>query len=48
MRTWGEDRLTIVCDIDEVIATGTKEEVYSDAAGWAFEDCIPMEREFSC
>lgn len=32
-----------VCfDIDQVIATGTVEEVYSDAAGWAFDKCEPI------
>jgi hypothetical protein len=29
----------LVFDIDGVIATGTKEQVYSDHAGWAFERC---------
>ena len=29
----------LVFDIDGIIATGTKEEVYSDQAGWAFERC---------
>jgi hypothetical protein len=28
-----------VFDIDDVIAEGSKEEVYSDEAGWAFEKC---------
>jgi len=35
-------QLTIVFDVDGVIATGTKEEVYSDRAGWAYEKCRPI------
>lgn len=35
---------TIVVDIDGVIATGTREEVYSDEAGWAYEKCKPIMR----
>lgn len=30
---------TAVVDIDGVIATGTKEEVYSEEAGWAYDKC---------
>lgn len=30
---------TIVFDIDGIIAHGTKEQVYSNEAGWAFEKC---------
>jgi uncharacterized HAD superfamily protein len=33
----------IICfDIDGVIAEGTIDEVYSDAAGWAYEKCTPV------
>lgn len=32
-------RPRICFDIDQVLATGTIEKVYSDAAGWAFEKC---------
>ena len=31
--------LRIVFDLDGVVATGTKEEVYSDEAGWAYDKC---------
>jgi len=34
---------TIVFDLDGVIATGTKEEIYSDEAGWAYEKCEVVE-----
>ena len=38
----------IVCfDIDGVIADGTAAEVYSDAAGWAYEKCIPIKSVIS-
>ena len=34
-----------VCfDIDQVLATGTIEEVYSDEAGWAFDKCAPIQQ----
>jgi hypothetical protein len=33
---------TIVFDIDGVIATGSREEVYSNEAGWAYEKCVPI------
>lgn len=31
-----------VIDIDGVVATGTIEEVYSDAAGWNYSKCVPI------
>lgn len=32
-----------VCfDIDQVLATGSIDEVYSDEAGWAFDKCTPI------
>lgn len=33
----------VVVDIDGVVATGTKEEVYSDEAGWNYAKCKPIE-----
>lgn len=34
-----------VCfDIDQVLADGTIEDVYSEAAGWAFDKCVPIEK----
>jgi len=33
---------TICFDLDGVIATGSKEEVYSEKAGWAYEKCDPL------
>lgn len=33
----------IVFDLDGVIAGGSKEEIYSDSAGWAFEKCHVLE-----
>jgi uncharacterized HAD superfamily protein len=40
----GYKQPTAVIDIDGVIAGGTREEIYSDAAGWCFEKCYPIER----
>ena len=34
---------TIVLDMDGVIATGTPETVYSEEAGWAYENCTVVE-----
>ena len=34
---------TLVIDLDGVLATGTKETVYSEQAGWAYENCVPVE-----
>lgn len=34
--------VTVVFDIDGVLATGTQEEVYSNAAGWDYAKCTPM------
>lgn len=34
-------RPTIVFDLDGVIATGSKKEVYSDEAGWDYMRCVP-------
>lgn len=34
--------VTVAVDIDGVIATGTVEDVYSSAAGWAYERCSPL------
>jgi hypothetical protein len=31
----------VIFDIDGVLATGSVEDVYSDAAGWAYENCEP-------
>jgi hypothetical protein len=39
-----DQQKTAVVDIDGVIATGTKEEVYSEEAGWAYDKCIPLQR----
>ncbi len=36
-------QLTVVVDIDGVVATGSVEEVYSTKAGWAYEKCIPID-----
>ena len=36
-------RKTAVIDIDGVLATGTKEEVYSEEAGWAYDKCTPIQ-----
>lgn len=33
---------TVVFDMDGVLATGTTEDVYSDAAGWSYEKCDPL------
>lgn len=33
---------TVAVDIDGVIATGTRETVYSSEAGWAYERCAPL------
>ena len=33
----------MVIDLDGVLATGTKETVYSEQAGWAYENCVPVE-----
>lgn len=33
---------TVCFDLDGVIATGTKEDVYSEEAGWAYEKCDPI------
>lgn len=41
-RIWGDKRPIIVCDIDGVIATGTKEKVYSNEAGWNYSECLPI------
>jgi hypothetical protein len=41
-----ERPLSAVIDIDGVLADGTKEQVYSDAAGWAYEHCSPIEKGF--
>lgn len=35
-------KLRICFDIDGVIADGSKEEVYSEAAGWNFSKCHPI------
>jgi len=34
---------TVVFDMDGVIATGTREKVYSEKAGWAYECCTPIQ-----
>jgi len=34
---------TLVIDIDGVIATGTVKDVYSEEAGWAYENCTLVE-----
>jgi uncharacterized HAD superfamily protein len=34
--------ITVVVDIDGVVATGTQSEVYSNKAGWAYEKCAPI------
>lgn len=34
--------ITVVFDIDGVLADGTSEEVYSDEAGWNYSKCTPM------
>jgi hypothetical protein len=37
-------RVPIICfDLDGVIATGTIQDVYSDSAGWAYENCDPIQ-----
>jgi len=41
LKTWPRPP-TVVVDIDGVIATGTVEKVYSEAAGWAYEKCEPI------
>lgn len=38
---------TVCFDLDGVLATGTKEEVYSDSAGWAYEKCEPITKMIS-
>lgn len=38
-----EDRKPLVLDLDGVIATGTEETVYSNEAGWAYENCTVLD-----
>ncbi len=35
--------ITVVFDMDGVIAHGTRETVYSDKAGWRYDNCEPIE-----
>ncbi len=37
-----EQKIRICFDMDGVIADGTVERVYSDAAGWAYGNCTPI------
>lgn len=37
------DKPVIVIDLDGVIATGTAKEVYSNEAGWRYENCTLVE-----
>lgn len=36
--------MSLVFDLDGVVATGTVENIYSDKAGWAYEKCIPVQK----